>query len=162
MKCPLSSSHSPGAVPRGFSRISAPSGTIAWRTLTSGISRFRERKRLSMWRRISSLRRSLRWRSSATVSRVRSSSVGPSPPEEITSGTRFNASRNASLSRSRLSPTIVFRTTSIPILFSSSVRKSELVSRRSGVSSSEPTAMISAFIVSIIPAVASRGRPNRA
>src|SRR5882672_12332934 len=38
------------------------------------------------------------------------------------------------------------RTTSMPILFSSSVRKSELVSMRSGVRSSEPTAIISAFI----------------
>src|SRR5580692_1007767 len=33
----------------------------------------------------------------------------------------------------------------MPSLFNSSVRKSELVSTRSGVSSSEPTAMISAF-----------------
>ena len=41
------------------------------------------------------------WRcsKSATVSRVRSSSVGPSPPLEITSETRFSASRNASASK---------------------------------------------------------------
>src|SRR5437879_996002 len=37
----------------------------------------------------------------------------------------------------------------MPSLFNSSVRKSELVSMRSGVSSSEPTAIISAFICSI-------------
>src|SRR5713226_5829926 len=35
----------------------------------------------------------------------------------------------------------------MPSLFSSSVKKSELVSMRSGVSNSEPTAMISAFIL---------------
>src|SRR5260370_17901797 len=35
----------------------------------------------------------------------------------------------------------------MPSLFSSSVRKSEFVSMRSGVSNSEPTAMISAFIL---------------
>src|SRR6267378_2166774 len=95
---------------------------------------------------MASLRRSLRPRRSATVSRVRSSSVGPSPPLEIISGTRLSASRNASASKSRLSPTTVLRSTSMPIVFSSSVRKSELVSKRSGVSNSEPTAMISAFI----------------
>src|SRR5438046_9982398 len=62
------------------------------------------------------------------------------------SSTRSSASLKAALKVSRLSPTIDLRTTSMPSLFSSSVRKSELVSTRSGVSSSEPTAMISAFI----------------
>src|SRR5882724_10454485 len=60
--------------------------------------------------------------------------------------TRSRASLKAALKVSRLSPTIDLRTTSMPSLFSSSVRKSELVSTRSGVNSSEPTAMISAFI----------------
>src|SRR5690242_10416953 len=63
------------------------------------------------------------------------------------SSTRSSASLNAALKVSRLSPTIDLRTTSMPSLFSSSVRKSELVSTRSGVSSSEPTAIISAFIL---------------
>src|SRR5712664_3646889 len=64
----------------------------------------------------------------------------------MTSSTRWSASWSAARSVSRLSPTMDLRTTSMPILFSSSVRKSELVSRRSGVRSSEPTAIISAFI----------------
>ena len=158
---PFSSIHKPGAVPPGLSSGSAPSGTIACRTFTSGISRPKLRKRPWMARRISSLRCSLRPSRSATASRVRSSSVGPSPPLEITSGTRSSASRNAALNSSRSSPTIVLRTTSMPRRFSSSVRKRELVSSRSGVSSSEPTAMISAFISSKIPRVAGRERPNR-
>jgi len=38
MKCPASSIQSPGAEPRGFSSTSAPSGTIACRAFTAGIS----------------------------------------------------------------------------------------------------------------------------
>ena len=147
---PSSSSHRPGAVPRGFSRTSAPSGTMAWRRLTAGISRLKLRNRASMWRTTSSLRRSLRLRRSATVSRVRSSSVGPRPPLAITTGTRWSASRKASARSSRLSPTMVLRRTSMPSLFNSSVRKREFVSIRSGVSSSEPTAMISAFMTVLL------------
>ncbi len=142
-----SSIHNPGAVPRGLSSGSAPSGTIAWRTFESGICRAKERTLASIARTMASLRTSLRSSNSATVSRVKSSSVGPSPPEAMISGTRFTASRKASSRSARSSPTTVLRTISIPSLFSSSVRKSELVSILSGVSSSEPTAMISAFIV---------------
>ena len=48
--------------------------------------------------------------------------------------------------RFRFVPTTAFRSTSIPMDFSPSVRKSELVSPRSGVSNSESAAIISAFI----------------
>src|ERR1700676_2432601 len=147
---PLSSIQRPGAVPRGFSNTSAPSGTIAWRRLTAGMSRLKLRNRASIARTTSSFRCRRRPRSSASVSRVRSSSVGPSPPLVSTTGTRFSASRNASASNSRLSPTIVFRKTSMPSLFNSSVKKSEFVSTRSGVRSSDPTAMISAFMEIIV------------
>ena len=78
-------------------------------------------------------------------SRVVIETDGPDEDEAMNSGTRSRAPRKASRKRSRLSPTTVFRRTSMPILFSSSVRKREFVSRRSGVSNSEPTAMISAF-----------------
>ena len=44
------------------------------------------------------------------------------------------------------SPTTVLRVTSMPRRFSCAVRKRELVSTRSGVRSSDPTAMISAFM----------------
>src|SRR5579859_816548 len=157
---PLSSIHRPGAVPRGFSRTSAPSGTMAWRRFTAGMSRLKLRNLASIARTTSSFRCRRRPRSSATVSRVRSSSVGPRPPLAITTGTRFSASRNASASSSRLSPTIVFRKTSMPSLFNSSVMKSELVSTRSGVRSSDPTAMISAFMGIIVahPAEGPGGR----
>jgi hypothetical protein len=145
-----SSIHRPGAVPRGFSSTSAPSGTMAWRRLSAGISRLKLRKRASIARTTASSRRKGRPSSSATVSRVRSSSVGPRPPLAMTTGTRLSASRKAAARSSRLSPTIVLRRTSMPSLLSSSVRKRELVSRRSGVSSSEPTAIISAFIGNIV------------
>ena len=56
------------------------------------------------------------------------------------------ASRMAAARRSRSSPITHFATTSTPRLFNSAVRCSEFVSRRSGVSISEPTAMISASI----------------
>ena len=45
---PLASSHSPGAVPRSFSRTVAPSGTMAWRAFTSDIARPSWRKRASI------------------------------------------------------------------------------------------------------------------
>src|SRR5579883_1057167 len=143
---PESSIQMPGAVPREFASGSAPSGTMACCKLFSVISRPKLRKRARMCSTRSSRRRSLRPRTSETASRVRSSCVGPRPPVEMTSGTRSRASRKASRRNSRLSPTTVLRTTSMPILLSSSVRKRESVSTRSGVSSSEPTAMISAFI----------------
>src|SRR6516164_1694008 len=136
--------------PRGFSSTSAPSGTMACRRFTAGMSRLKLRKRASMARTTSSLRSKRRPSRSARVSRVRSSSVGPRPPLAITTGTRFKASRKASASSSRRSPTMVLRRTSIPSLLSSSVRNSELVSIRSGVSNSEPTAMISAFMPDIV------------
>src|SRR5580704_5121691 len=153
---PLSSIHRPGAVPRGFSSTSAPSGTMAWRRFTAGMSRLKLRNLASIARTTSSFRCRRRPRRSATVSRVRSSSVGPKPPLAITTGTRFNASRNASASNPRLSPTIVLRKTSMPSLFNSSVRKRELVSTRSGVRSSDPTAMISAFMEIIVAYPAER------
>ena len=54
--------------------------------------------------------------------------------------------RMAAASRSRSSPTTVFAVTSTPEQVQLSVSQSEFVSMRCGVSSSDPTAMISAFI----------------
>src|ERR1700722_8062144 len=146
---PLVSSHRPGAVPRSLSRTAAPSGTIAWRAFTSDIVRPSWRKRASILLITAGSRASFLPKRSATASRVRSSSVGPSPPLAITSSTRWHASSNALRNGARSSPTTVLRVTSMPSRLSSAVRKRELVSTRSGVSSSDPTAMISAFMIEL-------------
>src|SRR3984893_13673130 len=147
--CPRASSQSPGAVPRALSRTVAPSGTSAWRAFTVDIGRPICRKRASILLMTSALRSSFRPSKPATASRVRSSSVGPRPPLAITSSARSIAWANASRRAPSSSPTTVLRVTSTPSRFSCAVRKRELVSTLSGVSSSDPTAMISAFIVGL-------------
>ena len=133
-----------------FSSTSAPSGTIACLRFTSAIVRPSRRKRSSMCFITASFRTSLRPSNSATASRVKSSCVGPSPPLAITSSTRPSAPRKASFTSSFRSPTTVLRVTTMPRRFNWPVRNSELVSVRSGVSSSEPTAMISAFMILLL------------
>ena len=56
---PFASSQSPGAVPRGFGSTVAPSGTMAWRALISGMARPNRRNRSWMWRRMASSRAQL-------------------------------------------------------------------------------------------------------
>ncbi len=142
--CPSCSSHSPGAVPKPFGRTSAPSGTMACRRLISGMRAPRAANR----RRIASTRsgcsRSARPVTADTASRVRSSSVGPSPPHSTTRSVRASAARRTASRSAGRSPTIALALTSMPYSFSRSVMKSELVSSRGGTSSSLPTAMISA------------------
>src|SRR5208282_5475246 len=87
-------------------------------------------------------------RTCAATSRVKSSSVGPRPPVSIMREDRAKAARSTMARSSFESPTMVLNRTKIPQLLSLSVRKSELVSVCWGVRSSEPTAMISASIVS--------------
>ena len=48
-------------------------------------------------------------KNSATISLVRSSSVGPSPPVVMTMSARDSASASACLTRAGLSPTVVWR-----------------------------------------------------
>src|SRR5665213_2550165 len=136
----------PGAVPRSLSRTIAPSGTFACRLFTSDIARPSWRKRASILLITAGSRDIFLPSRSATASRVRSSSVGPRPPLAIINSTRFAASSKAARSGARSSPTTVLRVTSIPRRFSCAVMNRELVSTRSGVSSSDPTAMISAFM----------------
>src|SRR5687768_9242639 len=77
-----------------------------------------------------------------------SSSVGPRPPVVITTLDLRAASLMASSRRASSSPTIVLSFTSIPRRLSCSVSQRLLVSVRSGASSSDPIAMISAVRVS--------------
>ena len=118
--------------------------------LTSGMSRSKLRKRASMWRR-----------TVVVAAKLAAQQIGDSFAREVVfRGAEAAAGDDQRHALQRVAkrlaqavrdcrPTIVLRSTSMPSLFSSSVRKSELVSRRSGVSSSEPTAMISAFMAVI-------------
>ena len=94
MMCPRASSHSPGAVPRGFFRTVAPSITMACRSLISGMARPNRRNLSWMERNTSSSRKSFRPSKSATVWRVRSSSVGPRPPDDTITSARSSACSN--------------------------------------------------------------------
>ncbi len=136
----------PGAVPRAFGSTSASRGTSACRSLFGVIVMPMLRNFERMSSRIASSSTSGRPSTRAKTFRVMSSSVGPSPPVAMTTSERFVASRTAPSSRISSSPTIVFSFTSMPMALSCSVSQSEFVSTRSGVSISEPMAMISAFI----------------
>src|SRR5438552_2915348 len=145
---PSCSRYRPGAVPFGLGKTSAPSITIACREFLSGIvtPKLWNRARISLSTFSSSS--NLRPKARATTLRVMSSSVGPSPPVVMTTRERFTASLISSSRRASSSPTIVLSFTSMPTRFSLSVSQRLLVSVRSGASSSEPMAMISAASMS--------------
>ena len=112
--------------------------------------------------RISGLKTSFRPRTLARVSRVRSSSVGPRPPMHRMSRERPRAVRRTRARSLSSSPTTVLNETASPIAFRPAVRKREFVSWKSGVRSSEPTAMISVFMILPGPQTKSRTRRVRA
>src|SRR5579883_3464632 len=143
-------SHWPGALPLGLGSTTAPSITSACWWLFGVIVEPRAAKRSSSFLRSSGSRRSPTPRASATAWRVRSSSVGPSPPIKTMMSVRCKAFLATETRRSRLSPTMVWSTTSTPSRFRRTVRNRELVSWRKGVSNSEPMAMISAFTASSV------------
>src|SRR5687768_9233105 len=136
----------PGAVPLGFGSAFPPAGTSACLRLPSGMCNRRCSKRRRIAASTDASLTSARPSTTATASRVRSSAVGPSPPVEITTSARESAVLNAPASASGSSPTTPLKRTSIPSAFSLSVRCSELVSMRCGVSNSLPTARISAVV----------------
>jgi hypothetical protein len=86
----------PGAVPIGFGRTSAPSGKSACFALFSAISRLKRLKNARICSSDSASRTSLRPNARAAISVVRSSRVGPSPPETSTTRARAAASRSTS------------------------------------------------------------------
>ena len=81
---------------------------------------------------------------SATTSRVRSSSVGPSPPVRMTRSARASACANTRREVGAIVADDAFARSSMPSPRGGPARKSELVSSRVEPSSSRPTAMISA------------------
>ena len=96
-----------GADPLGFFTGVAPSGMYAWRLLFSVMVNPRARDLAWIWSKSSWSNTSSRFEASATISRVRSSCVGPRPPDVITRSDRFMARSMTSLIRPGLSPTVV-------------------------------------------------------
>ena len=126
---PCSSSiQSAGAEPKRFSITRAPRGTSACTTLIFGISLPKRRKRLSTCASASASVRSSLPNAAARPTRVRSSAVGPSPPEVITAPVRSSPSRIARAIRSGSSPTVSCRTTATPISERARAMKAALVS----------------------------------
>ena len=136
----------PGAVPIGLASGSLPAGNSACTRLRSGIARPRCWKNRSMNSSDGSWSTSSTPASCARASRVRSSSVGPSPPVISTMSARSAAMRNAWTFSSRSSATVVCQWTGMPSSASSRLSHWLLVSSFCPLVSSVPMAMISAFM----------------
>ena len=104
----------PGALPLALGSRCAPSRTSAWRTLLGGIGMRRAVNRARRLVSSTGSRCSGTFRASARHSRVRSSSVGPRPPERMTMSARPSAMRIAAVRCLRLSPTMVLKATETP------------------------------------------------
>ena len=127
----------PGAVPILLSIGTAPLGIITWTTLACDIFRPRLWKNSSSVLRHCSSSTSSVPSTSASAWRVRSSGVGPSPPETRTISARPIASPMAEAISPALSPTVWWETVGIPIAISLSANHAEFVSTvRPQVSSS--------------------------
>ena len=79
----------------------------------------------------------------AITSRVMSSWVGPSPPQQITASLRSSAWRMAASMRAKLSPTLTWKWESMPASASCSPIQAELLSTMMPSSSSVPMATTS-------------------
>lgn len=139
---PAATKH-PGAVPTVFLRAVAPLGSRAW---TSWLSRMGLVPKYSFsLARLSLSSTRGRPSVSAMVFFVRSSSVGPSPPEVMTRSLRERAVSSTSLRRPGLSPTVSTFMRSMPSAASSLAMKAASVLTVCPSRSSVPTEMISAF-----------------
>ncbi len=141
---PSPSSHSkPGAVPIGFGMASPPSGMSAWRKLFWGMSRRRDRNIVAMCSASAISRTRGTPITSAIASRVRSSWVGPRPPQISTASDRDRRSRSAATIRVWLSPIARCSYESMPEAASCSPIQALFVSTIWPSSSSVPTARTS-------------------
>ena len=129
----------------GLGMASADGISVACLMLVAGIPPPRPAKMPSRWRSRSSCTSISSPITLATVSRVRSSDVGPSPPEVMVTSARRQARSIVSKSLSGWSPTLETQCTSMPNLASSAAMYAELVSTISPKRISVPMAMISAF-----------------
>ena len=138
----------PGAVPQSLGRGSVPAGNMAWVRLLAAMAHPRRLKCSSMSARLFSSRASSHRIALAIACRVRSSSVGPSPPVMmISSASRQHASIAPRICSSR-SLTVTCRTTRTPTRASSRDSHAEFVSTLCPVINSCPTLTIAAFTTS--------------
>ena len=145
---PSRSIHQLGAVPIAFKMAVADGIMRAWRRLDRGIGRMLRREKFSSSHVLSSGATLISSPSIlAMASRVTSSSVGPRPPMVMMTPERPQARSRASVRRPMSSPTIVTHSSSSPSSGSRMPSHEEFVSCVSPISSSVPTATISAFIV---------------
>ena len=117
----------------------------AWRSLLGVMIMPRRRKRVSICSSRPGSRTSLRPHTSAMISRVRSSWVGPSPPLVMTKSARSSARPMTSFMRPGLSPTMVLKKRLTPRSDSRWAIHAELVSTICPSNSSDPMATISAL-----------------
>ena len=143
---------SPGAVPGICSMNAAPTGLVAWRRLFMGMRRPRPENIPMMRSSISSSASSGTPITAAMASRVRSSCVGPRPPQQMTASLRSSASVRHDTMRSRLSPTLVWKNVSMPDSASCSPIHDELVSVICPSRSSVPMATTSVRMAGTLPA----------
>ena len=139
-----SSNHAPGAVPWSLMSLWPTVGHIACLRLF-GVGRLFVRAKKSMiFCHSPSSKASVSPNASATVSFVRSSSVGPRPPEKTSRSLRLFACKTSSFRRAGLSPMTCWCITLIPSSASSRLKNCALVFRMSPSRSSVPTQIISA------------------
>src|SRR5438552_14404129 len=135
----------PGAVPAGFSILTGPAGTSAcWRFDGDIVLPMRAKRRSSAASRPAS-RSSGRPVAAATPSRVRSSWVGPRPPQTTTTPARPSAALSTRSIWPTSSPTAVCRVTGTPTLARASEMNLALVSAICPARISDPTETTSAF-----------------
>ena len=136
----------PTAVPMGLRSTSAPSGIIACFSFPAGGSS--PRSMAKIWRirsHWSSSRIVGHARACATASVVRSSEVGPRPPQTMTRLAVSIVSRIAPEMASMSSGNVQIRSTMNPWPVNSSAKKGPLASAISPASSSSPTSKMTAF-----------------
>ena len=154
-----SSTMKDGAVPFGFSTGIAPSGMYAWRELLAVMTSPRRWNRCSIWSSRSRSSTSRRPVTAATVSRVRSSRVGPSPPPVMTMSDLSSARPRTAFMRAGLSPTVVLKYRSTPTLVRRWAIHAPLVSTICPSSSSDPMDTISALGISDLPSPSLESAP---
>src|SRR5262249_43140766 len=136
----------PGASPAGLPRTSAPPGTRTWRMLFGVSGAPVLAKRAFMCSSAGGWTTGATPSASAMTSTVRSSSVGPSPPEQTTSSARAVASASARSMSGRSSRQLVIQITVTPSSHNLAAIQEEFVSTISPRQSSSPMVRISACI----------------
>ena len=156
-----SSNQAPGAVPWALGILWPRVGTMACLRLLGVGWRPVRAKNAVILAHSSASKCSVSPKAAATVSLVRSSSVGPSPPENTSSSLRARAWATSSRRRAGLSPMTCWCSTLTPSSASSRLKNCALVLTMSPSSSSVPTQMISAVTAVHPPPCGPRSFPPR-